>query len=258
MLRDTLALLSGALSGFSLGVVGGGGSVLATPLLLYLVGLAPAHVAIGTGAVAVSVNAYVSFFSQIGSGRIRWRAAVLFALIGTIGAFIGSTLGKSLNGDKIIFLFGFAMVGIGLTMLRPIHAEKMDADADTRFSTIILAALAVGLAAGFFGIGGGVLVVPGLVLATGMPMINAVATSLLAVGTFGLTTAINYAVSGLIDWRIALEFILGGIMGGFLGVKAAYFLSRYKGALNKAFSLLIFSVAAYVLFRSGQSLVNVQ
>jgi len=250
MLRDILAFLSGGFSGFSLGVVGGGGSVLATPLLIYLVGIAPAHVAIGTGAVAVSVNAYVSFLSQMGTGRIRWREAILFALIGMVGAYIGSTLGKSLNGDKVVFLFGFAMIGIGLTMLKPIRAEKLNADSETRFSTIVLAAFAVGIAAGFFGIGGGVLVVPGLVLATGMPMINAAATSLLAVGTFGLTTAINYAFSGLIDWRIAVEFMAGGFLGAYLGVKAALYLSRYKGALNKAFSILIFGVAAYVLYRS--------
>jgi outer membrane protein OmpA-like peptidoglycan-associated protein len=101
-----------------------------------------------------------------------------------------------------------------------------------------------------------VLVVPGLILATGMPMLNAVPTSLLAVGSFGLTTAVNYAVSGLVDWIIAAQFIGGGLLGGFLGIKSGVYLSRSKGALEKAFAALVLVVASYVLYRSGSAMLG--
>ena len=106
-------------------------------------------------------------------------------------------------------------------------------------------ALAAGAASGFFGIGGGFLIVPGLMLATGMPMINAVGTSLLSVGTFGLATALNYASSGLVDWVLAAQFI-GGILGMLLAVR----LSGYKNILNRVFAGLILVVSGYMLYQS--------
>ncbi len=250
---NLIAILSGVLVGFTLGLVGGGGSVLATPLLLYAIVGLPPHVAIGTGAFAVSVNAFLNFAAQFRSGRIVWKIAILFAVVGSFGAFVGSTLGKAMNGDQLIFIFGLAMLGVGAAMLRPVE-PKLDSKGEISASVVksALVALAVGCLAGFFGIGGGVLIVPGLVLATRMPMLNAISTSLLAVGSFGLTTAVNYAVSGFVDWIVAAQFIGGGFLGGFLGIKAGVYLSRYKGALNLAFAALVFAVAAYVLYRSGR------
>ena len=114
-------------------------------------------------------------------------------------------------------------------------------------------ALAAGAASGFFGIGGGFLIVPALMLATGMPMINAIGTSLLSVGAFGLATALNYAASGLVDWWLAAEFIGGGIAGGLLGLTLATRLSAYKNILNRLFAVLIFVVAGYIFYRSVAS-----
>lgn len=112
------------------------------------------------------------------------------------------------------------------------------------------------MASGFFGIGGGFLIVPALILATGMPMINAIGSSLLAVGSFGLATALNYAASGLVDWPIAFEFIAGGVIGGILGMLLANRLSSGKNTLNRIFAGLIFVVAAYVLYRSAGAFLH--
>jgi len=112
------------------------------------------------------------------------------------------------------------------------------------------------MASGFFGIGGGFLIVPGLMLATRMPMIKAVGSSLLAVGSFGLATAVNYSVSGFVDWTIAGEFIAGGVVGGLLGMVLANHLAQGKEALKRIFAGLIFVVAIYVLYRSGEMLVG--
>jgi uncharacterized membrane protein YfcA len=118
------------------------------------------------------------------------------------------------------------------------------------FALVVLGALA-GTLSGFFGIGGGFLIVPGLILATGMPILNAVGSSLLAVTAFGAATALNYAVSGLVDWSLAILFIGGGIVGGFAGVGVARVLERHQRALNVLFACVIFAVAAYMLVGTG-------
>ena len=110
--------------------------------------------------------------------------------------------------------------------------------------------LGVGLLSGFFGIGGGFLIVPGLIFATGMPMLQAVGTSLVAVTSFGATTALSYAATGLVDWMLAGIFIAGGVGGSLLGMRAGARLSKQRGALTKVFAGLIVLVAAYVLARS--------
>jgi len=89
-------VLCGALVGFTLGLIGGGGSIMATPLLLYVVGLQP-HVAIGSGALAVSVNAFANFGGHARSGNVRWRCGNIFSIVGIAGAAIGSLLGKQID-----------------------------------------------------------------------------------------------------------------------------------------------------------------
>lgn len=252
------AIGSGALVGFSLGLIGGGGSILATPLLLYVVGVAQPHIAIGTGALAVSATAFINLASYARTGAVRWRCAAVFAVVGTLGAFVGSSAGKLVDGNRLLFLFGLVMLAVGALMLRPrseAAAPERDADLKTCLLTAGIAFL-TGMASGFFGIGGGFLIVPGLLFATRMPMINAVGSSLLAVGCFGLATAINYAFSGLVDWFVAGQFIAGGIVGGLFGMAFANRLSRSKDALKRIFACVIFVVAAYVLYQSGFAVLN--
>ncbi|MBN8873262.1 MAG: sulfite exporter TauE/SafE family protein [Rhodospirillales bacterium] len=252
-----LAVLCGGAVGFVLGLIGGGGSILATPLLLYVVGLEP-HAAIGTGALAVSVNAFANFAGYARAGRVRWRPAILFAVIGIVGAALGSSLGKVFDGQRLLLLFALLMIVVGVLMLRrkppPQEAPHIIVGGRISMPKVTGAALSVGLLSGFFGIGGGFLIVPGLLFSTGMPMIAAVASSLLSVGTFGLTTAVNYALSGLVAWGIAAEYILGGLAGGFLGMRLAGHLSSRKAALTRVFAGIIFVVAAYMLWRTAATM----
>jgi uncharacterized protein len=251
------AIGSGGLVGFSLGLIGGGGSILATPLLLYVVGVSQPHVAIGTGALAVSINAYANLIGHARKGHVWWRCAFVFALTGTIGALLGSSLGKAVDGERLLFLFGLLMLAVAVLMLRPRTAALSSlpkTDRLTCWKTAAIALLAGG-ASGFFGIGGGFLIVPALMLATGMPMINAIGSSLLAVGTFGLATALNYAASGLIDWRIAAEFIGGGVFGGLAGMLLATRLAARRNLLNRIFAAVIVVVALYVLYKSSGAFV---
>src|SRR5260221_1145002 len=125
LLHPLLAVLCGALVGFTLGLIGGGGSIMATPLLLYVVGLQP-HVAIGTGALAVSVNAFANFGGHARSGNVRWRCAIIFSVVGIVGAAVGSLLGKQVDGKQLLSLFAVLMIVIGVLMLRRKEAEAED------------------------------------------------------------------------------------------------------------------------------------
>lgn len=247
-----LGTFSGALVGFVLGLVGGGGSILAVPLMVYLVGVRSPHVAIGTSALAVAANAALGLFTHARIRNVKWRCALLFAFSGIIGAAIGSTLGKAFDGQKLLFLFALVMIAVGVLMLRR-RGHIGDPEVKLgRENAMKLVGYGVGsgLFSGFFGIGGGFLIVPGLIAATGMPMLYAVGSSLVAVTAFGLTTAVNYALSGLVDWTLALAFVAGGFFGSFVGTRAARRLSG-AGQLTSVFAVLIFVVAAYMLWRSG-------
>ncbi len=256
---DTLHLalggLSGVLVGFTLGLVGGGGSILAVPLMVYLVGVENPHVAIGTSALAVAVNAATGLVQHARAGDVRWRCGLMYATFGVLGALGGSTLGKNFDGQQLLFLFALLMLVVGALMLRSRNAEG---DPHVRLKRenaprLIAYGLGTGAFSGFFGIGGGFLIVPGLIASTDMMMINAVGTSLVAVTAFGLATAGNYAVSGLVDWLLAGVFIAGGVAGGFAGTRLSHRLSA-GGQLKTIFALLIFAVAFYMLYKSGQAL----
>lgn len=247
--------LSGVLVGFALGLVGGGGSILAVPLMVYLVGVQNPHVAIGTSALAVAANAATGLAQHARAGNVRWRCGLMYATFGTIGALVGSSLGKSVDGQQLLFLFALLMLAVGALMLR---TRKAAGNPDVRLNRenaplLIAYGLGTGTFSGFFGIGGGFLIVPGLIASTDMMMINAVGTSLVAVTAFGLATSGNYAVSGLVDWQLAGTFIAGGVAGGLLGTRLSQRLSA-GGQLKTVFALLIFVVAFYMLYRSGLAL----
>jgi uncharacterized membrane protein YfcA len=244
------------LVGFTLGLVGGGGSILAVPLMVYLVGVPTPHVAIGTSALAVAVNAAANLVPHARAGNVKWRCAGIFAAAGVAGAWAGSSLGKAFDGDRLLFLFALLMLVVGTLMLKGRDAIGNPAVRLNRENAprIIGFGAVTGLFSGFFGIGGGFLIVPGLIASSGMPMLNAVASSLVAVTAFGLTTSVNYARSGLIDWPLAAAFIAGGILGGLVGTLAARRLSARKGLLNSIFAGLIFAVAGYMLWQSAMAL----
>lgn len=242
---------SGVLVGFVLALVGGGGSILAVPLLLYVVRVPDPHVAIGTSALAVAANAATNLVIHARRGNVQWRSASVFATSGTVGAYLGSSAGKRFDGQSLLTLFALLMLAVAGLMIwtrqkSELTAAQPDATATTRLSAF---GGMTGLVSGFFGIGGGFLIVPGLMASTSMPILTAVGSSLFAVSAFGLTTAINYAHSGLVNWHLAGAFVLGGLVGGRLGASCAIRLSKSKGVLNVVFACLIIATALYMLLR---------
>lgn len=251
-MQTILALASGSLVGFSLGLIGGGGSILAVPLLLYVVGVTDPHRAIGTSALAVAANAFANLVPHARSGNVRWKEAMIFAAAGVLGAMAGSTAGKAFDGHRLLVLFALLMIVVAILMQRP---RKATLGHEGHLRLVVMArllgvGLCVGALSGFFGIGGGFLIVPGLIFAAEFSTIHAIGSSLVAVGSFGLTTAVNYAISGLVDWWIAVLFITGGVAGGWLGATLARHLSKGRQTLNRVFGGVVIVVALYMLAHS--------
>ena len=247
-----LALLSGAIVSFLLGMFGGGGSMLAVPLLLNLVAVRSPHVAIGMSAAAVAANALITLGLHAQRHTVKWRCAIVFSVSGLAGAAAGSALGKHMDGHVLLALFGVLMVVVGAIMLRNKgHAGQPDVRL-TRQSArrlappLIVLGFLIGAASGFFGIGGGFLITPALMWATDMPLSLAIGSSLVAVTAFGAMTAVSYAHSGLIDWTLTGVFVSGGAVGGLGAVWAAKRLGSRTDALRPMFAALVILAGLYV------------
>ncbi|MBS0240699.1 MAG: sulfite exporter TauE/SafE family protein [Proteobacteria bacterium] len=238
-----------------LGLIGGGGSILAVPLLVYVVGVQSPHVAIGTSAVAVALSAFSSLLGHMRLGNVKWPCALVFTGCGIAGAAIGSTIGKAFDGARLLFLFGILMMIVaGMMLMRRGGASAQFTPLTRDTARVVAPRLAgfgalTGMLAGFFGIGGGFLVVPGLIAATDMPIISAIGSSLVSVTAFGLTTAANYWTSGFIDWRLVVLFVIGGVVGSFAGGAAASKLATRKAALTRIFAGVVATVGLYMVVR---------
>jgi uncharacterized membrane protein YfcA len=255
----SLGMMAGAVVGLVLGLTGGGGSILAVPMLIYVVGVTSPHVAIGTSAVAVAA---VNLVLHARQGTVKWRCAILFALVGATGAWVGAALGKATNGQNLLALFGAVMITVGLLMLRRrSEGDNPDVRLDMQSIAIlgprlVATGAATGFASGYFGIGGGFLIVPSLLFATNMPMMAAVGSSLLAVAAFGATTAISYGSSGLVDWALAGVFVAGGVLGGAIGSRLAKVVGRHHRMLTVSFGVFVAGVGTYVLLHGLPALIH--
>lgn len=260
MASALLALGSGSLIGLVLGLIGGGGSILAVPLLVYAVGVPP-HVAIGTAAFAVALNALASLALHARRAPIRWPCAIAFSVAGVAGALLGAMLGKAIDGRQLLALFGMLMIVVGVLMMRPKPAAATSSERLSRVNArrllprLLLAGLTVGTLSGFFGIGGGFLIVPGLMLAADMDMRDAASASLVGVAAFGTASASSYAWSGLIDWQIAALLVAGGLMGAVAGSRANAVLARNKELLSRLFAWFVVAAGLYVAGRGALSVL---
>lgn len=245
-----LALLGGLLVGLLLTLLGGGGSVLATPWLIYVVGVADTHAAIATSAAAVAVNAATGLLAQAKAGRVKWPCASVFAVAGLLGSVLGARLAMTIDGDQLIRAFGAAMIAIALSMLIP---RKSEGNPGVRLTPIMVwrlapVGLAAGLAAGFFGIGGGFLIAPGLMAATGMTLANASASSLVSVTLFGSATSATYAVHGQLIWSLFAALVAGGALGTLAAMPILRRIEAHARILRLAFALLVIAVGLFIIF----------
>ncbi len=247
-----LGVLSGALIGFTLGLIGSGAGILAVPLLVYLVGIKNIHVAVGTTAAVVTVNALTNCYMHARCGHVRWRAILFFSMAGVLGALIGAHLGKMVNGQDLLFLFGLLMLWIAYQMWHnraKVPAVSSHTDS-RRVSAALGAGLGVGALSGFFGVGGGFLIVPSLVWANRLSIVDAIGSSLAAITVFAGTSSASYAVSGLVNWWLVLLLLIGGVVSGYFGSALADYLGKNKrSTLNSVFVVVIGVVGVYIVWR---------
>ena len=251
------ALGFGGVIGFSLGALGAGGSILTVPILVYAMGV-PVQSATGTSLAIVGLNAAAGALDHLRRRRSLLRTGAAFGVSGVLGAFGGVWLNHQLRGELIMVLFSLLMVAAAVSMpwRRPGGAsmasfeEHYTAD---RWLRLVLVGLGVGFLTGFFGVGGGFLIVPALVVVLGLPMHLAVGTSLLAISLNALWGLIGNLRLGTLDWTITALFALGGLVGVLAGGKLAGRLP--DRALRAAFAVLVVGLAVYTFGRSLTSLL---
>ncbi|MGC9210415.1 MAG: sulfite exporter TauE/SafE family protein [Acidilobus sp.] len=265
-LQYALSVVSGVIVGFSLGLIGGGGSILAVPLLLYFVGLSSipnaAHIALGTTALAVGINAYINSYMHLRKRNVAPRVGGVFAGVGLIGALIGTYLGHITPGQKLLLYFAIAMIVLGLyigffrsstggthhEIERVLEAERKCPKLTARTLSLVAASgFVVGLVSGYFGIGGGFLIVPALMFSSGLCIARAIGTSLISVGTFGVASGLEYAVYGDTLFLVSALYVIGGVLGGYFGTNIA--VKAPRKTLQRAYGIIIVLVGIYMIYR---------
>lgn len=238
----------GLLIGLLLGMVGGGGSILTVPILVYVIGLS-AHDATATSLVVVGATALLGVVPHWRNGNVHVRTALGFGAAGILGAFAGTALHQLVDESLILFGFGFLMLVVaGRMAFSGTPAPRSVSDRQVLLSTIVAGAL-VGVLTGFFGVGGGFLIVPALVLALGLPMKQAIGTSLLIIAINSAAGAAARWSAGGFDWEVAAIFIAGGVVGSQIGVRVAQRVNDRR--LATAFAGLVAVVGMYVIVRNA-------
>jgi uncharacterized protein len=267
-----LSLFFGALVGISLGLTGGGGAIFAVPLLVYGLGLAPRD-AVGISLAAVGTTALVGFLARWKRGEVEVATGLLFSAAGMAGAPLGTWVGSLLPEPLLLLLFGGLMILISLKMWRqsasptaipdvvcptpgePDHLVSSTCQRDERGAlrinspcAILLLGigLVIGILSGMFGVGGGFVIVPALVLFSSMSMPRAIGTSLMVIALVSISGVTSHFWQGqTIPLDVTILFVIGGIAGLFTGQKLSTLLSTTS--LQKGFAIVILAVAAFII-----------
>lgn len=247
MLALTVALA--VVVGLALGLLGGGGSILLVPLLVYVAGMHTAQ-AITTSLVAVGVTAAVGVAGHARAGRVRWRTGLVVGLAGVAGAFVGGLIGGHLPGQLLVGAFAVLMVVTALAMLRGRRAGAPAAVPDRlRLGRLVAIGAAVGLVTGLLGAGGGFLIVPALTLLAGLSMTAAVGTSLLVITLNSAAGVAGHLTSVPIDWPAAAAVTAAAVLGSPLGARL---LGRIPAdALRRGFGWFVLAMGALVLVQQA-------
>ncbi len=237
--------LLAALIGISLGLLGGGGSILAVPILVYAAEL-PAKEAIATSLLVVGTTSAFALIPHARAGNVDWKIGAVFSLTAMVGAYFGGLAAGWFSGTTLLLLFSAMMVITALAMFRG-KKELAANDKSAPLYVVILEGLVVGAATGLVGAGGGFLVVPALVLLGGMDMHKAIGTSLMVISLKSFAGFAGHAAHVSIDVELALVVTIGAVVGSFIG--ASYSKKIPADALRKGFSVFVLLMAAYVIWK---------
>lgn len=255
MIAATLAL--SILIGVSLGLLGGGGSILTVPILVYVAGQDP-KVAIATSLLVVGVTSAAGAVSHARAGRVQWRTGLIFGAAGMAGAYGGGRLAQYVPGTWLLVAFGVMMAVTAVAMLRGRTTPAPGDHAHGRLPVgrIVLDGLVVGAVTGLVGAGGGFLVVPALVLLGGMPMSVAVGTSLVVIAMKSGAGLLGYLASTAIDWPLAAGVTAAAVVGSVAGGRLTSMVSEDR--LRRAFAWFVAAMAVVVLGQQVPGVVRDQ
>jgi uncharacterized membrane protein YfcA len=266
-----LSLIFGAVVGLSLGLTGGGGAIFAVPLLVYGLGVSPRE-AVAISLAAVGATSFVGFLHRWRLGEVELRTGLLFAIAGMVGAPVGAWIASLIPEAILLLAFAGLMVIVAIRLWQqashpvlppaacPIP-EQQDGPTCQRDATgaliltsrcavlLLVVGVLTGVLSGLFGVGGGFVIVPALVLFSGMSIHRAVGTSLMVIALVSVSGVAAQACAGrVIDPVVTSLFIAGGIAGLFAGQRIG---RRLSGpALQKVFAVAILAVAAFVIVRN--------
>ncbi len=249
-----LTIALAVLVGVSLGLLGGGGSILTVPLLAYVGGL-DAKAAIATSLLVVGVTSVVGAVSHGWAGRVDWRTAVPFAAAGMAGAFLGGVTSRFIPGSALLVAFAAVMITTAVAMLRG-RSDRRPPERPARLPLVKIAAegLAVGFVTGLIGAGGGFLVVPALVLLAGLAMPVAVGTSLVVIALNSAAGLAGHLTGGQIDWRLAGAVTAAAVAGALIGSRLT---GRVKpDVLRRAFGWFVLVMASVILAQEVHPVVG--
>jgi len=268
-----LSLLFGAIVGLSLGLTGGGGAIFAVPMLVYGLGMGTRE-AVGVSLASVGVTSFVGFLGRWRSGQVEVRTGLLFAIAGMVGAPVGSWLAGLIPETLLLTLFAFLMLFVAYRMWSKAVTEsrvatascpvvnpdedgpscRRDENGNLLLSSrcarlLLLVGLLTGVLSGLFGVGGGFVIVPALVLFSGMAIHHAIGSSLLVITLVSISGVASHLYAGrVIPLEITTWFVAGGAGGMIVGTQIS---RRLSGpTLQKGFAVAILAVAAFVLYRT--------
>lgn len=233
------------LVGISLGLLGGGGSILTVPLLAYVAGM-DAKQAIATSLLVVGTTSAVAAISHARAGRVQWRTGLIFGVAGMAGAYAGGLLARFIPGSVLLIGFAVMMIATAVAMLRG-RKDVAPADPHHRIPVpkVLLEGLVVGLVTGLVGAGGGFLVVPALALLGGLPMPIAVGTSLVVIAMKSFAGFAGYLSSVAIDWRMAAMVTAAAVVGALIGARLTALVN--PDSLRKAFGWFVLVMSSVIL-----------
>lgn len=232
--------------GLALGALGGGGSILMLPILVYALEM-PAHVAVTVSLLVVGSTSAAVLLVHARAGQVRWKVGALFGAAGMFGSVVGSRLSLYLPSWMILTIFAALMLGTASSMLRKKRTSE-ERERPVHLGLALPIGALVGLFSGLVGAGGGFLIVPALTMIAGLPIRNAIATSLLVISMQSLSGFTTHALQqDAIPWTIALTITFLAIIGSMLGARLA---SRIPAqGLRRAFGVLVLVLGAFVLLQ---------
>jgi uncharacterized membrane protein YfcA len=241
-----LNLLLGFAIGGSLGLLGGGGSILTVPALVYLVGQTP-QVAVTTSLAIVGANSAIGAYFHRSQGTLNWRVALIFGGTGMVTSYLAAGVSKQFSSSVLMVAFALLMLLVGIALIwqkvSPLKTQEIN---DLKLWKILVGGASVGLLTGVLGVGGGFLIVPVLVMMVGMPMHHAVATSLVVIAMNSLAGFLGHLSGVVIDLSLVMVFITAGVLGTFVGAQLG---KRLDAALlRKAFALFVIWLAVFLLY----------